>query len=151
MGGGSSSSSPLNATGVDFSNETQAFNFLQEILDDSTLGGIGNQYARYFWYGVVVVIGIASLCNIAQKSVLWTRWVLANTWSSSTTALGIDRQMDLDSEQARETARGRRCQQTSSPKASPLQPPSFESRATSKSHPSQPQDGSKCLLSAIST
>lgn len=76
MGGDSpSSSSPLNATGVDFSNETQAFDFLQEILDDSTLGVIGNQYARYFWYGVVVVIGIASLCNIAQRSVLWMRWV----------------------------------------------------------------------------
>lgn len=77
MGGDSPSSSPLNATGVDFSNETQAFDFLQEILDDSTLGVIGNQYARYFWYGVVVVIGIASLCNIAQRSVLRMRWVFA--------------------------------------------------------------------------
>ncbi|KAH8125939.1 hypothetical protein FP744_10006252 [Trichoderma asperellum] len=74
MGGDSpSSSSPLNATGVDFSNETQAFNFLQEILDDSTLGVVGNQYARYFWYGVVVVISLASLCNMAQRSVLWMR------------------------------------------------------------------------------
>lgn len=97
MGGDSPSSSPLNATGVDFSNETQAFDFLQEILDDSTLGAIGNQYARYFWYGIVVVIGIASLCNIAQRSVLWMRWVFANIYKTSTKVLDIDRQLDLDS------------------------------------------------------
>lgn len=77
MGGDSpSSSAPLTSAGVDFSNETQAFDFLQEILDDSVLGVVGNQYARYFWYGVVVVVGLASLCNIVQRSVLWTRWVL---------------------------------------------------------------------------
>ncbi|KKP03286.1 hypothetical protein THAR02_04619 [Trichoderma harzianum] len=47
MGGDSpSSSAPLTAAGVDFSNETQAFDFLQEILDDSVLGPIGNQPAK---------------------------------------------------------------------------------------------------------
>lgn len=152
MGGDSpSSSSPLNATGVDFSNETQAFDFLQEILDDSTLGAIGNQYARYFWYGVVVVIGIASLCNIAQRSVLWMRWVFVKRSNTLRKVFDTDRQLDLDSEQARETAHGRRRLQTSSLKASRPQPPSFESRAISRSHPSQPQDGSKCLLLAMYT
>ncbi|RFU73237.1 fre ferric reductase-like transmembrane component [Trichoderma arundinaceum] len=67
------SSAALTPAGVDFSNETQAFGFLQEILDDSILGAVGNQYARYFWYGVVVVIGVASLCNIVQRSVLRMR------------------------------------------------------------------------------
>ncbi|KAL5087348.1 hypothetical protein Trisim1_007913 [Trichoderma cf. simile WF8] len=74
MGGDSPSSSvPLTPAGVDFSNETQAFDFLQEILDDSVLGPVGNQYARYFWYGVVVVIGIASICNVVQRCVLRMR------------------------------------------------------------------------------
>ncbi|KAL7910091.1 ferric reductase NAD binding domain-containing protein [Trichoderma velutinum] len=74
MGGDSpSSSAPLTPDGVDFSNETQAFDFLQEILDDSVLGALGNQYARYFWYGVVVVIGIASICNFVQRGVLRMR------------------------------------------------------------------------------
>lgn len=71
--GDSSSTGPLTSAGVDFSNETQAFDFLQEILDDSTLGLVGNQYARYFWYGVVVVIGIATICNVMQRAVLRMR------------------------------------------------------------------------------
>ncbi|KAK4063529.1 uncharacterized protein Triagg1_9406 [Trichoderma aggressivum f. europaeum] len=74
MGSGSpSSSAPLTPAGVDFSNETQASDFLQEILDDSVFGPIGNKYARYFWYGVVVVIGIASICNVVQRCVLRMR------------------------------------------------------------------------------
>ncbi|KAK9329579.1 ferric reductase NAD binding domain-containing protein [Lipomyces starkeyi] len=61
MGG---SSTPLNDSGVDFSNETQAFDFLQLILDDSEFQVVGNAYARAFWYGIVVVIGIAAIFNI---------------------------------------------------------------------------------------
>jgi ferric-chelate reductase len=76
MGGGSSSA-PLNDSGVDFSNETQAFNFLQEILNDSVLQVTGNDFARYFWYGVVVVIGIAAIFNAVQKITLKTRFVLS--------------------------------------------------------------------------
>ncbi|PNP49786.1 hypothetical protein THARTR1_09554 [Trichoderma harzianum] len=68
-----SSSAPLTPAGVDFSNETQAFDFLQEILDDSVLGLVGNQYARYSWYGVVVFIGLASICNVVQRCVLRMR------------------------------------------------------------------------------
>jgi len=76
MGGGSSSA-PLNDSGVDFSNETQAFNFLQEILNDSVLQVTGNDFARYFWYGVVVVIGIAAIFNAVQKITLKTRFVVS--------------------------------------------------------------------------
>jgi len=72
-GGGSSSLTPLNDSGVDFSNFTQAYDFQQEILDDSILQVIANANARYFWYGIVVVIGIASLANIARKSHLHMR------------------------------------------------------------------------------
>jgi ferric-chelate reductase len=71
-----SSSATLNDTGVNFSNETQAFNFLQEILDDSDFQVTGNAFARYFWYGIAVVIGIAALFNIIQVITLKMRPVL---------------------------------------------------------------------------
>lgn len=71
--GGSAGSGPLTAAGVDFSNETQAFNFLQEILDDSVLGVQGSQYARYFWYGVVVFVGIVAIMNLANTAILQSR------------------------------------------------------------------------------
>jgi ferric-chelate reductase len=67
MGGGSSSLMPLNDSGVDFSNFTQAYNFQQEILDDTILQVIANAYARYFWYGIVVVIGLACISNISRR------------------------------------------------------------------------------------
>ncbi|KAL1966261.1 hypothetical protein VTN77DRAFT_4614 [Rasamsonia byssochlamydoides] len=64
---------PLNASGVDFSNQTQAFNFLQEILDDTYLQIDGNRAARKFWYGVVVVVGVAAICNIIWGATLRAR------------------------------------------------------------------------------
>lgn len=67
MDGGSSSLMPLNDSGVDFSNFTQAYNFQQEILDDTILQVIANAYARYFWYGIVVVIGLACISNISRR------------------------------------------------------------------------------------
>ena len=73
MGSGSASLTPLNDSGVDFSNFTQAYDFQQEILDDSILQVIANSYARYFWYGIVVVIGVATLCNIGRKAHLRVR------------------------------------------------------------------------------
>lgn len=70
---GSDSSGPLTAAGVDLSNETQAFNFLQEILDDSILGVQGNQYARYYWYGIVVFVGIVAVINLVDRAILHAR------------------------------------------------------------------------------
>ena len=72
--GGSASSAPLNASGVDFSNETQAMDFLGEILDDTVFQIDGNRHARYFWYAIVVVIGIASICNVLQTAKLRARY-----------------------------------------------------------------------------
>ena len=71
--GGGSSPTFLNSTGVDFSNETQAFDYLQQILDDSVFQVTGNQYARYFWYGIVVVIGIAGVFNVVETVTLKNR------------------------------------------------------------------------------
>lgn len=67
-------SSALNASGVDFSNDTQAMDFLGEILDDSDLQISGNAFARYFWYGVVVVIAIAAIFNFVQRTTLRLRY-----------------------------------------------------------------------------
>lgn len=70
MGGMSDgSSTPLNTSGVDFSNQTQAFNFLQEILDDTYLQIDGGNVARIFQYGMVVAVGTAAICN----AVSWLR------------------------------------------------------------------------------
>ena len=63
----------LNDSGVDFSNYTQAYNFQQEILADTMLQFIGNQYATAFWYGVIVVIGTATMANVIQKLLLRLR------------------------------------------------------------------------------
>ena len=73
MSSGAPSFTPLNDSDIDFSNETQAFNFLQDILDDSYLQIIGNRYARYFWYGIVVLISIATICNLILVGILRAR------------------------------------------------------------------------------
>jgi len=65
--GGAPSDSPLNASGIDLSNSTQASTFLGEILDDTEFQIDGNMYARNFWYGVCAFIGICTVFNMAQK------------------------------------------------------------------------------------
>ncbi|RFU35937.1 hypothetical protein B7463_g331, partial [Scytalidium lignicola] len=65
---GSSMDGALNATGVDFSNSTQAADFLGEILDDTVFQIEGNKYARNFWYGVCTVIAVCGLFNLIQKA-----------------------------------------------------------------------------------
>ena len=67
------SSSAVDTSDVDFSNYTQAMDFLGELLDDSDLQISGNAFARYFWYGVVVVIAIAAIFNIVQVLTLRSR------------------------------------------------------------------------------
>ena len=67
-------SSTLNASAVDFTNDTQVMDFLGEILDDSDLQISGNAFARYFWYGVVTVIAITAICNMVQKMTLRLRY-----------------------------------------------------------------------------
>lgn len=63
----------LNASGVDYSNNSQAMEFLGELLDDSDLRISGNAFARYFWYGILFVIAIAAILNIVQKLTLLLR------------------------------------------------------------------------------
>lgn len=64
MPDGDGGAGALTPDGVDFSNRTQAMEFLGAMLDDSVFSVQGNAFARYFWYGAVVVIGLAALYNI---------------------------------------------------------------------------------------
>ncbi|CAD6446682.1 93e6b732-17f6-428e-9f8d-d8e003f39abd [Sclerotinia trifoliorum] len=73
MGGAPSDGSALNDTGFNFSNMTQAADFLGEILDDSVFQIKGNAAARHFWYGVCAVIATAAFFNFAQKATTFTR------------------------------------------------------------------------------
>lgn len=75
MGGAPSDGSPLNATGVDFSNATQAADFLGQILDDTILQIDGNMYARNFWYGVCGLIAVCAFFNLASKVTSRMRYV----------------------------------------------------------------------------
>ena len=75
MGGAPTDGTALNASGIDFSNSTQASMFLGEILDDTAFQVDGNMYARNFWYGVCVVIGICAFFNIVQKATVNMRYV----------------------------------------------------------------------------
>jgi hypothetical protein len=112
MGGGSSSSqlTPLNDSGVDFSNWTQAFNFQQEILDDSIIQVIANYYARAFWYGVVVVIAIGTISNVSRRLHLQMRLVeclrLLPTSSHLTDTAYINRIRAAAANKARPAAAG---------------------------------------------
>ena len=68
-------SRPLNATGVDFSNDTQAMDFLMSMLKDTEFQIVGNTHARYFWYGVIVIITLVALHNIIWETGLFIRYV----------------------------------------------------------------------------
>ena len=71
----SSDSGPLSAIGLDLTNETTAFDYLGEILDDTDLQVIDNRYATYFWYGIIVVIVIAVILNAFRQWKVITRYL----------------------------------------------------------------------------
>ena len=66
---------PLNDSGIDFSNATDAGNFLDEILDDTFFLPQGELFAQYFWYGIAALIGLATLSNIISYAVVSSRYV----------------------------------------------------------------------------
>jgi ferric-chelate reductase len=78
--GSSTTLTPLYATGYDLTNATQAFDFLSQMLDDSILQIYGNEYARDFWYGVVVVIGLAGILNLIWRVTLKLRYLTPVSW-----------------------------------------------------------------------
>lgn len=76
---------PLSTAGVDFSDPDMAANFLQALLDDTESQLVSNHYATYFWYGVVVVIGITAILNLCMR--MKSRSRSAPNPNTSTTAL----------------------------------------------------------------
>jgi hypothetical protein len=75
---GSSTDGPLTAVGVDFSNSTQAADFLGEILDDTVFQVQANAYARRFWYGICAVIATFAFFNLIQKvtaNIRYGKWM----------------------------------------------------------------------------
>lgn len=83
MPGGDATMGGLSPDGVDFSNDTQAMDFLGAMLDDSVFQVVGNAYARYFWYGTVVVVGLAALYNIVWSATYCMRLRAAASKRSS--------------------------------------------------------------------
>lgn len=73
MGGGDGDTGILTTKGVDFSNETQAVEFLEALLNDDELKIIGSACARYFWYGIAVVVAVATTVNLVRIATLRTR------------------------------------------------------------------------------
>ena len=47
---------PLDPSQFNFSNETQAMDFLSQLLDDSILQYDAQNFSRYFWYGILAVV-----------------------------------------------------------------------------------------------
>lgn len=61
---------------VDFSNITQATMFLADLLNDDQLKVVGNAYARYFWYCIAVLVGLACVFNVIRWATLKRRCVV---------------------------------------------------------------------------
>ena len=57
----------------DMSNATDQMAFVEALLDDSNFIHVEMAYSAYFWYGIVVVIGIATIVNFSSKLTLRAR------------------------------------------------------------------------------
>ena len=67
---------PLSTADLRMGNESAQMDFLMALLDDTELQVISNTYATRFWYGVVVVIGLATLLNLFLRVRTSARQVL---------------------------------------------------------------------------
>ena len=68
-------SGPLTSAGFNMSNATDAANFLDAILDDSDFMPLNKDIVKAFWYGMVVIIGIAGFYNAYTLIVTMARSV----------------------------------------------------------------------------
>jgi hypothetical protein len=58
---------------MDMTNETVQMEILMDILYDTELQVTSNSYATRFWFGVIVVIGLATIFNIVLRMVSRSR------------------------------------------------------------------------------
>jgi ferric-chelate reductase len=68
----------LTDAGLDMSNYSVASDFLDALLDDTTLQQTDYAIARAFWYGIVIVIVLAGMINWSQWGLLKLRSVKQN-------------------------------------------------------------------------
>ncbi|KAJ6005940.1 hypothetical protein N7451_003884 [Penicillium sp. IBT 35674x] len=69
MDSGMSGGPDLTDEGLDMSNYTVASDFLDALLDDTTLQQTDYAIARAFWYGIVIVIVLVGIAH-------WTQWAI---------------------------------------------------------------------------
>jgi len=69
----------LTDAGMNMTNSTVAYNFLQDILDYSGFQPMDEAISRAFWYGIIIVIGIAAIANLIQWATLKARFVPKST------------------------------------------------------------------------
>ena len=65
----------LSDMGMDMSNDTVASDFLAAILDDTDLQPFDWAITGAFWYGIVVVIFLATVINFLRWATLKTRYL----------------------------------------------------------------------------
>jgi ferric-chelate reductase len=70
----SSLDGPLSDFGLDMTNVSVQSDFLDSILDDGGSLPMNFQMARAFWYGIVLVIGIAALIHLIQLAKTSSRY-----------------------------------------------------------------------------
>ncbi|PYH93450.1 metalloreductase [Aspergillus ellipticus CBS 707.79] len=63
----------LSASDFDFNNITQVKTFLHDLKHQEYLPILGARYARYFWYGIIVVVGLTASINRTWSIVRSTR------------------------------------------------------------------------------
>ena len=75
-----SAADALSTANIRMGNESAQMDFLMELLDDTEIQVIANSYARRYWYGVVVVIGLATLLNVVMRVASRSRQVSPNVY-----------------------------------------------------------------------
>jgi hypothetical protein len=65
----------LTDAGMNMTNLTIAYSFLQDILDYTGFQPEDETIDEAFWYGIVIVIGIAAIFNLIQWTTLRIRYV----------------------------------------------------------------------------
>ncbi|MCJ1473107.1 hypothetical protein MMC13_001758 [Lambiella insularis] len=73
MDSGMMDSNYLTTDGYNLSNATDLLNFWGALLDDSTFIPVDKAYSAYFWYGISIVIAIATFINWSYRFTLSAR------------------------------------------------------------------------------
>jgi hypothetical protein len=63
----------LSDAGMNMSNSTVAYNFLQDILDYDGFQEMDQGITRAYWYGICIVIGVFALANLVHRMILFSR------------------------------------------------------------------------------